>query len=321
MPRPEGPHTAIPQAVQYEVPHCPLCSAGPELWALYSHEQAEGFELLYQFCRRCGLVFQSPRPSTDDLMDFYRDQYHERAHSEVDSLGKEEWVQTQRSSHVAGTLRGIRAGFSNHLDIGCSSGALLARVQEEFGADSYGIEPNEVDRELVEARGYPCVSTMDEIPETWPKSFDLVTMCHVLEHLAEPIAMLRDLRARWLDPSGLLLVEVPNLYGHSSLEAGHLFAFSPHSMQAMLRRAGLRIVRFKIHGHPYSRLLPLFCLAVAVGAPRSDPALSSAPPLSWSRFRRWLGMSFLQLARWLGKVLLRESARRPWGSEENQGDG
>jgi SAM-dependent methyltransferase len=86
-------------------------------------------------------------------------------------------------------------------------------------------------------------------PALAPQSFEVVTMWHVLEHVHQPLQVLREAH-RLLVPSGLLLIEVPNLaslgfqwFGEAwyGLELPrHLSHFTPQTLQAMLRRAGFQ---------------------------------------------------------------------------------
>jgi SAM-dependent methyltransferase len=83
-------------------------------------------------------------------------------------------------------------------------------------------------------------------------SVDVITAFHVLEHLPDPLAALRNM-LRWLAPGGLAIVEVPNADGVCSAVFGrywsgldfprHLVHFTPRTMAAMVERAGGRVVR------------------------------------------------------------------------------
>ncbi len=99
--------------------------------------------------------------------------------------------------------------------------------------------------------------------------FDLISLAHVLEHIANPVQYLAGLRQNWLTEEGSLLVEVPNLYCHDSFEVAHLVAYSPHSLTQTLQQAGFEIVVFVQHGRPRSSILPLYLTVLA----RPDLAL------------------------------------------------
>jgi 2-polyprenyl-3-methyl-5-hydroxy-6-metoxy-1,4-benzoquinol methylase len=84
--------------------------------------------------------------------------------------------------------------------------------------------------------------------------FDLVTFWHCLEHLQDPRKAV-DKAAAWLKPDGLLIVEVPNHEGTDARHIGadwlgwslphHLFHFTPHSLNLMLKQHGFQIIRSK----------------------------------------------------------------------------
>jgi SAM-dependent methyltransferase len=84
-----------------------------------------------------------------------------------------------------------------------------------------------------------------------PDRFDVVTAFHVLEHVPDPVRVMRRM-LEWLAPGGLLIVEVPNagglgarLFGPawSGLELPrHLSQFTPESLAAVVKRAGGCIV-------------------------------------------------------------------------------
>ena len=87
----------------------------------------------------------------------------------------------------------------------------------------------------------------DDLPPD-AKVFEAVCILDVLEHFADPIVFLQELRAH-LVPGGRLLVQVPNwdsllirLQGAtgSTVCPGHWSYFNPKSLTDMLARAGFR---------------------------------------------------------------------------------
>jgi SAM-dependent methyltransferase len=79
------------------------------------------------------------------------------------------------------------------------------------------------------------------------RTFDLIVLSHVLEHILHPVAFLSILTSR-LERNGFLAIEVPNITNpQSSLElchmnGAHLSYFSPNSLRQALARAGLEVV-------------------------------------------------------------------------------
>ncbi|HKB23770.1 MAG TPA: class I SAM-dependent methyltransferase, partial [Methylomirabilota bacterium] len=83
-----------------------------------------------------------------------------------------------------------------------------------------------------------------------PARFDVVTAFHVLEHVPDPVAVLRRMLG-WLAPGGLLIVEVPNAGGLGATLFGgawsglelprHLSHFTPVTLERAVRLAGGRV--------------------------------------------------------------------------------
>jgi SAM-dependent methyltransferase len=96
------------------------------------------------------------------------------------------------------------------LDIGAGTGVLLTRL-DAAGFTVAGVEPdgNARSRQL----DFPLsvhAGSAENIPEALnEKSFDLVLMTHVFEHVADPMAVLFNCR-RLLSDQGRVFIEVPN---------------------------------------------------------------------------------------------------------------
>jgi SAM-dependent methyltransferase len=141
-------------------------------------------------------------------------------------------------------------GEGRYLDVGCGSGAALGAARA-LGWRVAGIEMNEA--AAARARQFTEELYVGDILSApiGAARFDVVTAFHVLEHLPDPVAALRRMLG-WLDPDGLLVVEVPNagglgarLFGRawSALELPrHLFHFSPETLARTVGLAGGRIV-------------------------------------------------------------------------------
>jgi len=126
------------------------------------------------------------------------------------------------------------------LDIGCANGNLLKsfhRIRPEW--DLYGYEISDMRKDEVLAlpgvRGFHAGADV-----AYPFRYDLITVCHVLEHVANPSAFLRPLLAN-LAPSGRLVVIVPNIRQNpiDLLIADHCSHFDADSLDRVLRVSGL----------------------------------------------------------------------------------
>lgn len=132
------------------------------------------------------------------------------------------------------------------LDVGTGSGDILD-VLGSRAARAVGIEPNSADRAAARARGLDVRHAVEEIAG---ESFDVITLFHVLEHLPDPLAMLRQLAAL-LAPRGLILIEVPHArdmllaeydcaaFRAFTLWSEHLVLHTRDSLAAVIAAAGL----------------------------------------------------------------------------------
>jgi hypothetical protein len=107
------------------------------------------------------------------------------------------------------------------------------------------------------------------------------------------VRYLQEVRQEWLTPEGTLLVEVPNLYGHRSVEIPHLFCFSAGTLRYALAQAGYEVIRMERHGSPRSKLIPLYLTAIAKPTGKLQAAKSSSRAV---RFKRRSGMAWNRLA-------------------------
>ena len=132
------------------------------------------------------------------------------------------------------------------LDAGAGRGRFVAAARDG-GYDAFGIEPS--------ARGVAAATVLGarvqrgtvEDTEVEPRSVELVTLWHVLEHLEDPGLGLSRI-ASWLRPGGALLVGVPNLDSLQARLAGerwyhldvprHRTHFTPRGLHELLRAQG-----------------------------------------------------------------------------------
>ncbi len=276
-----------------ELEACPICGesdSAPFEALPHADEPVE-----YQLCKRCGTVYQSPRMSEAALEGYYQSEYV-TSHQQADGVSEKELrVQSGRARHLLHLLRAHAAHPKRHLDIGSSAGVLMETVRDAYGSEVVGIEPAAIYRQYAADRGLRTFAGLDELEADDARGFDLITMAHVLEHLPDPVGYLAGVREKWLEPAGFLLVEVPNLFGHFSLERPHLFCFHAATLRRALGEAGFEAIGLSAHGAPRSRLIPLYLTALA----RPASGLSSLRIRSSAggvRLRRKLGMLWHRLA-------------------------
>jgi SAM-dependent methyltransferase len=217
-------------------------------------------------------------------------------------------AQQARAGSLAGFARTEIDSLASHLDIGCSMGILLGRFQKEYGCHPVGIEPGDAHRQQARQAGLTVYASLEELEQNEHARFSLVSMAHVLEHLPDPVGYLVHLRETLLNPEGWLLLEVPNLYAHDSFETAHLVAYSAHTLQQTVGKAGFEVVRLEKHGRPRSAWLPLYITLLARPITGLQPAFQVRSE-RWVAPKRRLGM-------FSRHVLERLLPGRAWNKEE-----
>lgn len=219
---------------------CRLC-CGTDRQVLAT--RGRGFEsLVTAVCTSCGLVSHHPLPDAAEVAAFYASRYRVEYKGAIEPKRK----------HALRAIRGALARMHRLapllppraavLDVGASSGEFVYAMARA-GFDATGIEPNFGYAEYAAATyGVRLQFGGFETAEATPDSLDLVTLNHVLEHLADPWDALRRIHA-WLKPDGLLFVEVPNLAGvrkqaANTFHRAHIWNFTPETLEAAAFQAG-----------------------------------------------------------------------------------
>jgi len=135
------------------------------------------------------------------------------------------------------------------LDVGCGNGIFLKKMQQ-LGWSGYGVEfdPNSVKQAI--ALGFEVKQGALEEAKYEDNSFDLLTMNHVIEHLAHPAATLAEC-FRVLKPGGHLMMVTPNMnaLGHEQFKQAwrgleiprHLHLFTQKPLGQMTEASGFTL--------------------------------------------------------------------------------
>lgn len=171
------------------------------------------------------------------------------------------------------------------IDIGCGNGAALANFSVALPA--WSLFANELsDAALPLLRRLPnFVSLYTVSPAQIRNRFDLITMIHSLEHMADPAQALRDV-ANLLNAGGTVFVEVPNAETSpfDLIVADHLMHFSPRHLAELARRAGLAVATLRDDVLPKEvTLLAQPGRAVPQSVDRGDAALRVTTTIAWLR--------------------------------------
>ena len=190
----------------------PLNALTPDANHLGSTTRADGlhpFRLMH--CPRCGLIQKSLDREWHAALDGLYDRHYEDYRVIGRQIGFVDGKVVGRDGVAAAKLDdllnlGARGAL---LDIGCGAGRFLAAfVSRKPDWSIAGYDVGDAHKEQVLAvPGATFFSGVDGLSNLSAK-FDLITLSHVLEHLTEPVEILRS-AAALLAPGGRLVVRVP----------------------------------------------------------------------------------------------------------------
>jgi 2-polyprenyl-3-methyl-5-hydroxy-6-metoxy-1,4-benzoquinol methylase len=210
-----------------------------------------------------GYYQQSPTPSQEELAAYYRDKYYQLESGQYTASYTADEIRwfdlgAAISDYVWRDRRGRPAGHL--LDVGCGEGFLMsgmaARGWSVLGYDYSSFAITHCNPELVDRFEQGDVYQLLERDIISGTLYDLLNLTNVLEHVPEPVELLRRLR-HLCAQDGMITINVPNDFSELQMtlfETGrvdrqywlapteHLNYFSLDSLSRTLDVAGWRIV-------------------------------------------------------------------------------
>lgn len=187
-----------------------------------------------------------------DLSIYYESSYKTLAHSpdEDDLYALENGIPVYRADHMTciflEKMGDILNGGKNInlLDFGCGKSLFGKRISaKNIGVNLHLFDVSD------DYRGFwsdfcnaDSISTFS-IPDEWINKFDIVTSLFSLEHVPDPLEILRQVRLLLKD-GGTFYIIVPNMYSENDsdiLVVDHLHHYSPLSMRKMVGICGFSL--------------------------------------------------------------------------------
>lgn len=207
-------------------------------------------------CSACTARFTQDVPGQDAIGVYYAaESYISHTDTKEGFINKAYHAVRKRTLASKRNLVQKQTGLDkgNILDVGSGTGAFL-HTMKTAGWQVTGLEPDAAARakaaSLYQVNAIPSAALFDLVPG----SYDAITMWHVLEHvhqLHEYVEQLKNL----LSQNGKLFIAVPN---YTSKDAQvykahwaaydvprHLYHFSPHSMEILMKMHGLQVNKIK----------------------------------------------------------------------------
>jgi 2-polyprenyl-3-methyl-5-hydroxy-6-metoxy-1,4-benzoquinol methylase len=239
---------------------CPLGCAKDDKKILVGRDLLHGLPGVFTVvkCRCCGLLRTNPRPAPESMGSFYPDDYGPYQQTRV----------AQADPKPASPLKNLLRSFADRafkfniqclpslrpgrlLEIGCASGSFLNEMAKK-GWQVQGIEFSAKAAAEVSQLGFPVHAGPLESAPKPQEPFDLIVGWMVLEHLHDPIAVLKKLRA-CAKPGAWLALSVPNVGSldfrvfkdnlYSLHLPNHLYHFSPKTLGKVLCAGGWALDR------------------------------------------------------------------------------
>jgi SAM-dependent methyltransferase len=233
---------------------CPVCGS-LDFTSIYDNARDpitfDSFHVVE--CSGCRAAYTSPRPAALDR--YYPREYRAFGATVLRVLSALYGLRVSRWARLKPT-------GSSVLEVGCGPGLMLAAFRRR-GWRVSGIERNDTAAQTARQTLGPnsIATSLEDLPAD--SRFDLIVLFQVLEHIDEPVSLLREC-AKKLAPGGLLIANVPNFASWQSGFAGskwmhldvprHLVHYTPETLRETLDRAGLTLsaLSFKSWEHdPY----------------------------------------------------------------------
>ncbi len=232
---------------------CPVCEGTD--YEVQFHK--EGFRFVK--CAGCALVFVNPALRDEHVRQVYKHESYSdltRALMEPSDEYRRERFGKERVEIIDRFLRPQRRGAMRLLDVGCATG-FFVRAAQDAGWIASGVEANPFQADFARQSDLDVRNETIE-DTTFPEgTFDAVTLFEIIEHVKQPMAILRK-SYRLLRPGGMLFLYTPNFECASRLIMGldahfiwgsnHLTYFTVHTLAGALQRAGFKVEHAETQG-------------------------------------------------------------------------
>ena len=257
----------MPNMLDWRGLRCSVCGAGlarellripgPDRFERHVGIGDEDYERVWVECSSCGAATNVQKPENRRKLESIAAGYYEidlaggsvtDKYAKVMALPADKSDNAQRVLRIRAFLEADRPGPGKVLDIGAGTGVFLSRFLEQApGWRGLAVEPDpDAAQHLRSLRRFQVVEGLFG-PALGLADFDLVTLNKVVEHLPEPLGLVRAAAGALEPRSGVLYLELPDKLTASErapsdniLGALHCHLYDSSSIVTLLQRAGLR---------------------------------------------------------------------------------
>lgn len=206
-------------------------------------------------CAACGFAHAVPLPTPEELSAEYRERYYsdEKPTYLAHARDDQSWARLSQDDRLEVLERILPASRRRLIDIGCGPGFFVQTACAR-GWQAEGLEPSQQAAEharglgLRVQQGFFSAERASQLGR-----FDVVHMNNVLEHVPNPVTLLRAAHGL-LEPGGVLVVGVPNDFSPLQMAAAaqglpswwvapphHLNYFDFSSLSGVLEQLGFAL--------------------------------------------------------------------------------
>ncbi|MFC1674282.1 class I SAM-dependent methyltransferase [Candidatus Omnitrophota bacterium] len=229
---------------------CLLCNNDTSF--IIANKLRNGNKKNVYYCKKCDLGMLDYKRSDKDLKIFYNRNYRKEFKPRLNKAPDLKELFDIYSNFQANRIKLIKKFLTKKmklLEIGCSVGMFLFHVKK-YVKEITGID---YDSESAHFASRKCLSPIFDVDientNLKEKTFDIICMFQVLEHIKNPYEFLMKYR-KYLKPNGIIYVEVPNLhdaliyaYGLPNhynfyFHKAHLWYFTAKSLKILMKKVG-----------------------------------------------------------------------------------
>jgi len=235
---------------------CPVCgsSAIQNILSAKDHT-VSGETFPIDECMKCTLRF-TQNTAAENVSQYYKsEEYVSHSNSSKGLINRLYYMIRRKTMiikrRMVEKISGLRSGVL--LDVGSGTGTFV-KTMKGRGWDVTGLEPDSDARNLAKKEYHLELSGTENIYKFPEKSFDVITLWHVLEHVQDLSSYIKVLSSL-LKENGWIFIVVPN---YTSFDARvykecwasydvprHIYHFSPVAMETLIKMNGMRIEKYK----------------------------------------------------------------------------
>jgi 2-polyprenyl-3-methyl-5-hydroxy-6-metoxy-1,4-benzoquinol methylase len=202
-------------------------------------------------CKNCGFRFTNPRPQQSKLSDYYKSvEYISHSNNKKGITNKiYHLIRNHNHKKKFSLIKKYSNNGKSILDIGCATGEFLNFFKQR-GWKTTGVEPGVEAGKFAKEQYNLDVYDEREIINFADKSYDVITMWHVLEHVPSLNERMKEI-SRLINENGILVIAVPNSNSYDAKYyknfwaaydvPRHLYHFTKETLLLLIEKHGFML--------------------------------------------------------------------------------